>query len=249
VYTDGLSEMEVKSRLGALADTIDSRGWVIKNSALNLSAAPNYAGQVTDSSDRLVDYGTMPQPVPDDTILPSEDMLDEQNNPIAQQFDQLLGDSAKKRRGQLVDKLRGKKPTEDASTKTTAADQPQNDYWFMNQPDGASAKPMSVAPTDDVVFATPHRVSPGNDTASESDGLTDQERAVLDAAHKQFDPRSDSTAHLKSIDPNGPKPVAAPDPITLDLARNDDLDVATIARQAKKARDQDSDGEVVISLH
>jgi hypothetical protein len=35
----------------------------------------------------------------------------------------------------------------------------------------------------------------------------------------------------------------------MDLARNDDLNVATLARQAKKARHQDDDGEVVISLH
>jgi hypothetical protein len=34
----------------------------------------------------------------------------------------------------------------------------------------------------------------------------------------------------------------------MNLARNDDLDVATIARQAKKEV-QNNDGEVVISLH
>ena len=35
-YTNGLSQTEVHSRLHALADTIDSRGWAIKNANLNL---------------------------------------------------------------------------------------------------------------------------------------------------------------------------------------------------------------------
>jgi hypothetical protein len=248
VYTDGLSQTEVKSRLNALADTIDSRGWVIKNSALNLSTAPTYTGPSTGGSDRLIDYGTMPQPVPDDTVLASDDILDEQNNPIAQQFDQLLGDSAKKRRVQLVDKLRSKKPEEVPEAKSAAANQPTNDYWFMNQPNGVSSKPTPVAPTDDVVFAAPQRITPGSAGADPASEPTAQEQAVLDAAHKQLDSRDDSNAHLKTIDPKGPKPKASPDPVTLDLARNDDLNVATIARQAKKAREQD-DGEVVISLH
>ena len=31
IYTDGLSQTEVKSRLNALANTLDSRGWAVKN--------------------------------------------------------------------------------------------------------------------------------------------------------------------------------------------------------------------------
>src|SRR6202012_3774525 len=88
-FTDGLSQTEVKSRLSALADTIDSRGWVIKNSAVNLSTAAPYTQQ-TDDSDRLVSYSNMPQPVPTIDVTESDDILDEQNNPIAQQFDQMI---------------------------------------------------------------------------------------------------------------------------------------------------------------
>src|SRR3982750_3914966 len=35
-YSNGLSEGEVRSRLRALADTIDSRGWAIKNVSVNM---------------------------------------------------------------------------------------------------------------------------------------------------------------------------------------------------------------------
>jgi hypothetical protein len=234
-----------------LADTIDSRGWAVKNSTLNLSAAPSYVEQMTTGSDRLIDYGNVPQEVPDETILPADDMLDEQNNPIAQQFDQLINASAKKRRSQLVDILR-KKPAEDTPVaKAPVATRPTNDYWFMNQPDGVSSKPAPVAPTDDVVFTAPQQITPGGQAAAAEP--TAQDEALLDEAHKRLGPREDSTSHLKTIDPNGPKPQAkaatGADPITMDLARNDDLNVATLARQAKKARHQDDDGEVVISLH
>jgi hypothetical protein len=35
-YTDGLSQLEVRSRLRALASTLDSRGWAVKNVNVNL---------------------------------------------------------------------------------------------------------------------------------------------------------------------------------------------------------------------
>jgi len=42
----------------------------------------------------------------------------------------------------------------------------------------------------------------------------------------------------------------APDPAILGLANNDDLNVATIAHEANKAKDKKPpDDEVVISLH
>lgn len=40
-----------------------------------------------------------------------------------------------------------------------------------------------------------------------------------------------------------------PNPAIYELANNDDLDIATIARQAEKSSHEDGDDEVVISLH
>src|ERR1039458_8866894 len=65
VYTDGLSQTEVQSRLKALASTIDSRGWVTKN--VNIT---NYAPNplIFASSDRLVDISDIPVTVPDTVV-------------------------------------------------------------------------------------------------------------------------------------------------------------------------------------
>lgn len=58
-YTNGLTQSEVNSRLTGLADLLDSRGWAVKNSSVNLYSNP--AGgytQVVD--DRLVDVASLP---------------------------------------------------------------------------------------------------------------------------------------------------------------------------------------------
>jgi hypothetical protein len=73
--TNGLSETEVKSRLQALALTLDTRGWAIKN----LEATPEEAQIYTPDSDRLIGLGTIPSPVPDYNVTPEEDILDDQN--------------------------------------------------------------------------------------------------------------------------------------------------------------------------
>ena len=47
-YTDGLSQVEVKSRLSALANTLDSRGWAIKNVNINLYGHAGYLAEQHD---------------------------------------------------------------------------------------------------------------------------------------------------------------------------------------------------------
>src|SRR5579885_3171056 len=87
--TNGLSPTEVKSRLHALADTLDSRGWAVKNVNVNLYAQPAYA-LGTNDTERLIDPSVLPQEVSSANVQPYEDMLDEQNNPKAQQLNQMI---------------------------------------------------------------------------------------------------------------------------------------------------------------
>lgn len=63
-------------------------------------------------------------------------------------------------------------------------------------------------------------------------------------------PTYTSAAPQPTIVPNSSQPqvTAAPDPAILQLASNDDLDVATLARQANRHKEELQD-EVVISLH
>lgn len=247
--TNGLSQNEVKSRLNALAETIDSRGWAIKNSNLSIPTLPAYD---QNTSDRLVTSSFIPQPVSDIDIQADEDMLDAQNSPVAQQFDEMIRASAQAHRQKIMSQLTTQ-PAGAPQPSTQA--QPPGDYWFLNQP--AASNPID--PTN-VTFANPTLVQPGatQPVAPVAATPTPSEEAFAEQLlEQQTSEQHEQTMHLKTINPVGAQPVAgATPPVTapsdaaiLNLANNDDLDVATLARQAKKARDQDKpDDEVVISL-
>jgi PrgI family protein len=254
VYSDGLSQVEVRSRLSALASTIDSRGWAIKNTANNPYANTAFAF-AQDASQRLIDPSNIPQDVP--AISESyEDMLDVNLNPKAQQFDSMLQANAQQHRQQLMDTMQGSQP------QTPAPQQPA-DYWFLNQPD-----PQQV-PKGTSVFGQ-QSVTPGMQTLAtpdpgiDEDLLAEQLRrnqqntanmrghmpTLLPLADQQRIAEEQAKAQAAAQPPIQPKtPVqSAPDTAILDLARNDDLNISTIARQAQKAQDKNDDGEVVISL-
>jgi hypothetical protein len=265
--TNGLSENEVKSRLSALASTIDSRGWAIKNVNVNLYSQPGFQAAQTDS-DRLVDIDSLPQEVPNYDVQASDDILDAQNNPIAHQFDQLINASSQEHRQQLMTMM---------SQPATPAPQPAAvqpaDYWFLNQ----SAQPAQLAPGQ-ATFAQPPVVLPGVTNlptarvAAEPTAEEEAFAAQLKAQHDQPDLAYGRMKTIQPIDPMAPvapvvqpapaqpapiQPVASnPSPTTQRLANNNDLNIATIAREAQRANqpiDQSArhfgDDEVVISLH
>ncbi len=100
--TDGLSQNEVKSRLQALANTIDSRGWAIKN-VDNVYQNPLTSN--ADADDRLISVTTLPQDVPEYQVPESEDLFDETANPIAQQVNQLLSANTSQHHQQILENL------------------------------------------------------------------------------------------------------------------------------------------------
>jgi hypothetical protein len=243
VYTDGLSQTEVQSRLKALANTIDSRGWAVKNVNIT-SYAPNPLAAA--SSDRLLDINAIPDTVPDSGMQAGDDMLDTQNNPIAQQFDSMIAQSSQKYRQQLVAEMNSTAPTPQAVSQ--AAFQPS--WFFMGSNNAtAPASPAAATPTAD-------------------------EAALAAQIHaSKASSRQASYGNLRTLQPLGanPQPVvvaATPTPTTpipqqpasamtapahpaiLALANNDDLNVSTLAREAEKAKSNTSgDNEVVIALH
>lgn len=223
--TDGLSQTEVKSRLQVLANTIDSRGWAVKNINVNLFAQPNFAGT---SSDRLIDTNSLPQEVPGYEIAAQDDMLDEHSNPRAQQMDQLINQSAQAHRQQIMQQMQH------------PAVQSQNDQWFTGQP--AQQSPQPVVTTQ------------GNSSyVTQSPGPSDDDQQqLIDKLHSQKEQNKARSGRSRVIEPLSAKPrPVAPKPQTnpevLQLANNDDLNIATIARQANKTS-QTGDNEVVISL-
>lgn len=235
-YTDGLSQTEVKSRLHVLAHTLDSRGWAIKNAYMTVPM------QIVrpDQSDRLLDF-TVPQQVADVDIRASDDILDEENNPMVSQMSSLIDASTKARREDLMARLQNQ-----------AAAMPQLPTpaavpgWFM-QP--GAVQPGAMPPVVDVAAIPP---------------------ASTMQLPQKLDRNVSANARLKTVQPvdvNAPVPIqqapvgpvkteapapspSQPDPAILNLAHDNNLDVATLAREAKRARGLDaSDGEVVISLH
>jgi hypothetical protein len=263
-YTNGLSQSEVKSRLKVLADTIDSRGWAIKNVDINLYTQPNLMTP-DQNSDRLVSIQNMPQAVPAVDVQASDDILDNKNNPIARQFDTMIAASTKAHRQQIINHLQETGPQSGAPT----AAAPANDnHWFLSQP----AQPAVSTSQDAVTFNT-QVVTPGASVASlpvAPANPTPDEEALIEKLDQHGDAPVNTYAHLHTIQPlsaqaqlakqqaelqrqAAPKqqkpPVTQPtDAGILDLARNDDLNVATIAREAQKRRESPQD-EVVISLH
>ena len=255
--TKGLSQTEVKSRLQALADTIDSRGWSVKNVNVNLFAQPAYA---TQASDRLLDASTLPHDVSNTDVTAGDDMLDERNNPTAQHLDALMTSSAQTHRQQLVSQLQ--QPGQQVTT-TQAPSQPR-DYWFLNQ---------SPTPPPGFISQTPQTVAPGQEPPATGPSLAPTEEAdALEQIQHGGENSTEAFSHMRTLQPldsngasannsgqqpsgqandNGqatsPKPI---DPAIIELANNDDLNVATIARQADKARRKElGNDEVVIPLH
>ncbi|HEX4774460.1 MAG TPA: PrgI family protein [Candidatus Saccharimonadales bacterium] len=274
VLTDGLSQTEVKSRLQALANTIDSRGWAVKN--VNV-----YTPQVVvggSDSDRLLDLSSFPQEVPADATPASDDILDN-SSPVAQQMDAMVSQSVQAHHQKLMEELNRPEPT--------AAAAPAG-HWFMS-PSAAQdpampaalplmpAAPLSVPaplpnPVPNFVPAplvplpsmpsysyTPPPVAPDVPAGS----LANEDQLTKEL--KSHATKGAAYGHMRTLRPLSDQPVASPapavsaapvpvptDPDILALAGNNDLNVETLARQVHKThKDKGSadPNEVVISLH
>lgn len=265
--TDGLNQYEVKSRLQALASTLDSRGWAIKNVNVNLFSQPSYLLAGDDSSDRLVDVSNLPQEVPNYEVTATDDIMDEQSNPTAQLLGSMIAQSEQAHRKAVVSSIQNGQ---------SGQQQPPADYWFMNQPGTPPATQPGYA-----TFSSSPVVLPGMDdtsvkTTNNSTLTSEEEQRLLQRVHEEQSHTTQTYGHMKTLQPlsastphsgtnrpskkhaarasssdNDPSKTSGPpaDPAILRLANNDDLNVATLAREANKAKPQELDDEVVISLH
>lgn len=277
VLTNGLDQTQVQSRLKALASTIDSRGWAIKNvSASSYAQATQFAPPA--ASDRLVDPSSLPQEVPAYEPLASEDVLDEVNNPIARQFDQMITQSSQQHRQDLIDEFNAPVPDPAPATalqSNQAGQQSQQqavsepvDYWFMNQQDVAAGGGSAIAPLvnpimqaqdatdDETAFMAEVKSHDVSRQASKSHLRTlqplDSKPHAKDAGHKaKHHKQHHHQQHQEPVNISADPPMTPPaDPVILNLANNNDLNVATLAREAHKVKHDDEPprDEVVISL-
>lgn len=237
-YTDGLSQNEVKSRLKALADTIDSRGWAIKNVNVNLYAQPLDGGAPT--SDRLVGASVLPQQVSSLDIRASDDILDEHNNPVAQQFETMIEKSAQDHRQQVIQtmsQVMNQLPTLPQTQHLAPPPLPglqtraTNFNPTMNVPVPQQAQ-ATLRPPDNYWFTQQPPATPGAVTQTMTPGT----------ARDPWEPTAEERAAAKPASAM----TAKSDPAIIAFASNNDLNVATIARQANIQQRPD---EVIISLH
>lgn len=228
ITSKGFSEQEVRSRLKALSSTLDTRGWAVKNVDV-ATFRPVMVGAAS-TSDRLVDISTLPTNTPQVTVDPASDILDEDNNPVAQQVDQRLAQSAQEHRQELLDRIQA------------AAEAKKIEQEFAS----GTVKAAPVSERMQSILADIEKQQSTTDVA------TNNLRRLEPTPPAPQQPVAQVTNAPAPVPPQVPAqtPVTPPsDPGILKLVKNNDLNVATISRQAnKKGSDESSDGEVVISL-
>jgi len=302
MLTHSFSETEVRSRLQALANTIDSRGWATKNININVFT-PAYAGLPGQSTDRLIAINPIQAPQ-DDANAPIDDMLDEKSNPRAQNLDKMISNSSKAHREKVISSMKNgggqsSSMSEPAQLAQAPASQPdpsvsnpdpsqaQPNYWFMNNSSANNSElnNASGSTSGSVILPDPsasQQQSSGlslQPLAPHSEPLTEEE--LLDKIHSEKQSKTKPHSNLrviKTLDEQererqeqqeaeaikeaeakaleavtkAPEPpvTPAPDPDIIELARNNDLNVETVARQAGKRKiDLTEDDEVIINLH
>ncbi len=92
--------VEVRSQLDHLASLIDSRGW-------NQEANPELVATPSVPSDRLIAPSNVPEPMTAETT-PSEDILDLQHSPLAQNLAALIQDAAADVREEAIEQMKAR---------------------------------------------------------------------------------------------------------------------------------------------
>lgn len=275
--TNGLDQIEVRSRLKALAETIDSRGWAIKHASLSENYSP-----LPPEGERLIDLSSIPSEVPDTNLAAYEDAFDEQG-PIANTFNHMMEESSEIHKQEslyVMDQARRGEPIQ----QQTPGAAPAN---FVPPADPYAAGQQSVALTPQ---AAPVQQQRSRQTAAKPrQPKVYDEKSLSEELRHRRDERDQVSKHLKrfpvnpnervvqsgaaDLDPtlitkpggNNPTMASAtddgtvtgqaqasmtntPDPGILNLAQNNDLNIDTIARQANKNAARPGDDEVVISL-
>lgn len=225
VLTNNLTRTQVESRLTALASTLDSRGWAIKNVNINLDAGNT--APIPDDSDRLVGPSAIPRQVSPVDITAGDDMLDEQNNPRAYQLSQLVDNSEQSHRKRIMEAMQrpagaALPPVVKPTAPSVKSAQPQlpspaASQWFTD-------KPLNLAPTNPVTNVPPPfapgaaapmvpqaaepiippvtAASPSIPQAAEP---TAEEEALVEALKRQKEKwqQTSSYQHMKTIQPLG----------------------------------------------
>jgi hypothetical protein len=191
-YTNGLSQIEVRSRLSALAQTLDSRGWAVKN------ASQTYIDPLSTNPDRLIDASTVPQEVANEVYT---DVYDPAQGSTAQHFDAMLRAGEEQKRATLMQQMQAPIAAEPpaAPAAPPAGSQSPQDFWFMNQPQPPAA---AASVPDDAVMFNSKVVNPGtDDDDTTTDPAVANEGELLNELKEQEAQKPKAYSHLPTIQP------------------------------------------------
>jgi hypothetical protein len=197
-------------------------------------------------------------------------MMDEQNSPIARQFDQMIKQSNAEHHERIMQEISQAQASssQPQAPARPAVATPPNDYWFLNQsPTSGPAQvvhpsaPAAGQPTAEEIALAEKLKEQNQESVSIAYGhlrtiqpLSRQPRppaptpppAAAQAATPPEAATSSAARPATDTTNSASQPVThQPNPATLKYVNNDDLTVATIARQVN----ENPPDEIVISLH
>jgi len=272
IYSDGLEQDEVRSRFNAIADVVDSRGWAIKNAALAATQQP--AQQTTthspqtqkkqQSEDRLAPETTIQPPKKDvSSINKAHDVFDANSSQLPVQFDDLIKHSESIRRQATLRMVENALHPSNGGASTLTNAEGDGSEWFDTHKKGRIDPGLSklkrnndnkreVASTVDQGSIIMHDLEKEAVKTLKENKPAKNKKNARPAQQNRRKPsamnkRTHSAASATHVDNSANAPsLPTVDPGILALAHNDDLNVETIARQAKKKTNEEQ--EVVIKL-
>ena len=214
-YTDGLSQNEVKSRLEALAATLDSRGWAVKNVNVN-----TYSGSPVDQgSDRLVRSASLPQAVPTIAVRAEDDMLDPNQNVKAHQVDAMVQEKTAAYKKEILRKIdAARQAVLDAPSDLETLKQ-QNQAGVLTQPTTTSTGRKAPKAPKPPAYLNKQEPPAASSVVSQ---YNPEEQAILEEIHKHQlldqEQKARLSSHLNTVLPDsgqlitGIPPADSPNP-------------------------------------
>ncbi len=201
IYTDGLDQKQVRSRLSALSSTIDSRGWAVKNSTVNISTNPVFDSQFTQANDdRLLGSSVLEQDVPITDVTAADDIMDATNNSVAQRFDQQIKKQEQEHKAKLIQQMQHPSAVAPQAQAPVA---PANDYYFLNQPTAPASNGTASQPVEQLATFSSQVIAPGAvpvATPQASADTTDPSaQALLEKIHHDQEMAQEMASHAHGL--------------------------------------------------
>jgi hypothetical protein len=176
----------------------------------------------------------------------ANDMFDMQYSPVAKNLDQMMSRAGTDRRQQIMQQIAPSQPA--VAGQAVAPGQqvaPTQPYQPAAGQDPADA-------TDPAAYWHMHTILPApvaGAPAQQADFTNQVPAAAMPMPNPAMPVPGIAAPATQPLQSVAPGVTPTPDPAILNLANNNDLNVATIAREAQARRGGDPPNEVTVSLH